>query len=424
LNLAPAANVAALFRRPAATWQLVFVLLMLTAGYVSIAASQLTLGVSLLLLLYRWVFRHEAPAVTGLEKTAALLALWALVMIPFSSNVAQSAVYYRRFYLFAAIWVAASCATTEKRRLVMLAFLLGGALVTCLHDQVMLVVKTGSLFRQRMEGNFNLMTSGCLLMMAALTAAGFLVAPGTRRRLRLALALSLVPLLLGLVMIMTRSAQVGLLAGVGMLLLVTRPRIFAGFAAALAVVVVVIALQGDRFPTEGPWSRFNPQYLTRDPNTTLRLEMWRGGWEMVKRHPLTGVGDRGLEEISPDYYTSTDGYYFGHLHSNIPHMAAIWGVPGLLFGQAFVFAGLWYLLRRWRALRRQPGGTAATPAAAGWVLGAIAVWAGFYVAGLTEWYFGDAEPMLVYLAILGVALGPCAGSSRRYSASNAAQMTS
>ncbi|MBK7670714.1 MAG: hypothetical protein IPJ24_04850 [bacterium] len=33
------------------------------------------------------------------------------------------------------------------------------------------------------------------------------------------------------------------------------------------------------------------------------------------------------------------------------------------------------------------------------------MWMGFFVAGLTEWYFGDAEPMLIYLAVLGIALG-------------------
>jgi O-antigen ligase len=336
-------------------------------------------------------------------------------MVPFSSNVAQSALYYRRFYLFTAIWVAASCATTERRRLLMLAFLMAGAVATCLHDQVLLLVKTGSLFRERMTGPFNAMTSAVLLMMAALTAVGFLVAPGVGRRLRWAMALALLPLVTGIIMIMTRSAQFGLVAGVGALLLVARPRLFGGFAAALLAVVVVIALQGDRLPANGPLFRLKPQYLLEDKNTTLRLEMWRGGWNMVKRHPITGVGDRGLEEISPNYYTSADTLYFGHLHSNIPHMAAIWGVPGLLFGQAFIFAGLWHLVRRWRALRRQPGGAAATPTMAGWTLGAIAVWAGFYVAGFTDWYFGDAEPMLIYLAILGAALGgaiPAAAKSR------------
>jgi O-antigen ligase len=415
LSFDPAASGAALFRRPAATWQLVFLLLMLTAGFLSIAVSQLALGLGLLMLLVRWAFRREAPPLTGLEKTAALLAVWALVMVPFSSNVAQSALYYRRFYLFTAIWVAASCATTERRRLLMLAFLMAGAVATCLHDQVLLLVKTGSLFRERMTGPFNAMTSAVLLMMAALTAVGFLVAPGVGKRLRLAMALALLPLVTGIIMIMTRSAQFGLVAGVGALLLVARPRLFGGFAAALLAVVVVIALQGDRLPANGPLFRLKPQYLLEDKNTTLRLEMWRGGWNMVKRHPITGVGDRGLEEISPNYYTSADTLYFGHLHSNIPHMAAIWGVPGLLFGQAFIFAGLWHLVRRWRALRRQPGGAAATPTMAGWTLGAIAVWAGFYVAGFTDWYFGDAEPMLIYLAILGAALGgaiPAAAKSR------------
>lgn len=406
-------------RFPAATWQLVFLLLMLASGFLSIAVSQMALGVALLILLYRWVFHRQAPPWTGLEKSAALLAVWALVMVPFSSNVAQSALYYRRFYLFTAIWVAASCAYSEKRRLLMLAFLMAGALATCLHDQTQLLMRTGSLFQVRMTGNFNPMTSGCLLMMAALTGAGFLMAPGTGRRLRWGLALALVPLLLGIVMILTRSAQMGLVAGVGALLLVIRPRLFAGYAVALAVVVTLVAFQGREHMNSGPWRRLNPEYVLTYKNTTLRLEMWRGGWNMVKRHPLTGVGDRGLEEISPQYYTSAGGYYFGHLHSNIPHMAAIWGVPGLLLGQGFLFAGLWILVKRWRALARQPGGAAATPAAAGWVLGAIAVWAGFWVAGLTDWYFGDAEAMLIYLAIQGAALGgsvtvtPAAASNSR-----------
>jgi O-antigen ligase len=404
LRFEPATVGAALFRRPADTWQLWFLLLMLAAGYLSIAVSQLALGLALLMLLIRWVFHHQAPPITGLEKTAALLAAWALLMIPFSSNIPQSALYYRRFYLFTAIWVAASCATTEKRRRLMLAFLMAGALVTCLHDQTLHVLKTGGLFRQRMGGSFNAMTGSCLLMMATLTGAGFLMAPGTGRRLRLALALAMPPLLVGIAMTMTRSAQLGLAAGVGALLLVARPRLFGGFAVAMVVITTVLAFQGQHLLPAPIWSRLDPQYVLSGETTRERVEMWRGGWNMVKQHPLTGVGDRGLEEISPTYYTSLHGNYFGHMHSNIVHMAVIWGVPGLLFGQAFLFACLWRLLQRWRILRRQPGGADATPAAAGWTLGAIAVWAGFYVAGFTEWYFGDAETMLIFFAVIGAAL--------------------
>lgn len=388
----------------AADWQLAFSLLMLTSGFLSIAVSQLALGLALLTLLYRWLVRRAPPRATGLERTAAVLALWALAMVPLSSDVAQSALYYRRFYLFAAIWTAAGCATDERRRLLLMTSLLGGALVTCVHDQVQHVVSTGGLFAQRMTGTFNAMTSGALLMMALLLAVGFLVTPGLGRRVRLALLVAVPVLGTGMLMTMTRSAQMGLVAGIGALLLAARPRLFAGFAAVVATIVLVVAWQGERFLPPSLWSRVDPQYVLAGKDTELRLEMWRGGLEMVKRHPITGVGDRGLEGISPQYYTSAHDLYFGHLHSNAVHMAAIWGLPGLVAGQAFLFAGAWLLWKRWRTLVGQPGGVRASPLAAGWTLGALAVWAGFYVAGFTEWYFGDAEPMLIFLAILGIAL--------------------
>ncbi|MBK7670711.1 MAG: hypothetical protein IPJ24_04835 [bacterium] len=83
--------------RSAASWQSALVMVMLAAGFLSIAASQLALGLALLLMLYRWFVQKERPPFTGLERTAAALALWALAMVPLSTNVAQSALYYRRF---------------------------------------------------------------------------------------------------------------------------------------------------------------------------------------------------------------------------------------------------------------------------------------------------------------------------------------
>ncbi len=392
--------------RSAANWQLVFLLLMLTAGYLSIAVSQIALGLALLVMLYRWVFLKKAPPITGLEKTAALLAVWALVMIPFSTNVSQSMVFYRRFYLFAVIWVAASAAITERRRLLLLGFMLAGSLAISIYGQIHHAQRAGGFLSQRMTVLFNAMTSGALLMMAILVAAGFLIVPGIGRRLKVVIAIVVSPVILGLLMTMTRSAQLGLLAGLGIMFMMAKPRIFAMFLGLLLLVTAVLAVFGENLMSERMWSRINPQYVVAGENTRLRLEMWRGGLEMVKAHPITGVGDRGLEEISPDYYTNEDGMYFGHLHNNIVQMAVIWGVPGLIFGQAFIWAGLWFLIKRWRALRRRPTGLPGVPAAAGWVLGAIGTWISFYIAGFTEWYFGDAETMLIYLAILGCALGP------------------
>ncbi|MEN8006699.1 MAG: O-antigen ligase family protein [Candidatus Krumholzibacteriota bacterium] len=392
--------------KSAANWQLMFLLIMLAAGYLSIAVSQIALGLALAVLLYRWVGFKEAPPVTGLEKTAALLAVWALVMIPFSTNSSQSLLYYRRFYLFAAIWVTASAATTEKRRLLMFGSMLAGALATSIYGQIHHAQLAGGFLSRRMTVLFNAMTSGALLMMAILVAVGFLIVPGIRRRVKVMISVALLPVVLGLVMTMTRSAQLGLLAGLALMLLLARPKVFGAFLGLLLLATVVLALFGENLMSERMWSRINPQYVMSGDNTSLRLEMWRGGLEMVKAHPVTGVGDRGLKEISPDYYTSEDGLYFGHLHNNIVQMAVIWGIPGLILGQAFVFAGLWFLVKKWRGLRRRKRDPALFAAQSGWVLGAIGAWVSFYIAGFTEWYFGDAESMLIYLAILGCALGP------------------
>jgi O-antigen ligase len=392
--------------RSAANWQLAFLLIMLTAGYLSIAVSQIALGLALLVMLYRWAFLKEAPPVTGLEKTTALLAIWALVMIPFSTHATQSLVFYRRFYLFAAIWVAASAATTERRRLLILAFLLAGSVAISIYGQILHAQLTRGFLSQRMDVAFNAMTGGALLMMILMVAVGFLIIPGLGKRLKVGIGVAALPALLGIIMTMTRSAQLGLLAGLGVMLLLIKPRMFGVFLGLVLVSSLVLTLFGEHLMSDRMWSRDNPQSVISGNNTNDRLEMWQGGWEMVKAHPLTGVGDRGLEEISPDYYTSAQDEYHGHLHNNIVQMAVIWGIPGLIFGQAFVWAGLWYLVKRWRDLRRRPGGLGHAPVRAGWVLAGIGVWVSFYIAGFTEWYFGDAESMLIYLAIIGCALGP------------------
>lgn len=385
---------------PGAAWLAPWALLMMVAAFVSIAATQISLGVALLVLLGLWWRRGLRPPLTGLEGTAAALALWALAMIPLSTDVGRSLLYYRRFFLFSAVWVGAAVADTEPRRARLLACCLGGALVTCLHDEVLQLVHHGSLFRDRMDVSFNAMTSGALLMMAALVAAGFALVRGVARRVRLLCAAALGPLVLGLAMTMTRSTELGLVVGVGAMLAAARRRLFAGFAAALAAAALAVVLLG---PTRLPpllYQRLTPANLLGGENSVLRLEMWRGGLQMVKAHPWTGVGDRDLAAISPQYYVSASGRYWGHLHSNPLHMAAIWGLPGLAFGTAFLVAGLWRLWRRWREVA--DGGP---PLAAGWALGGLGVWFGFNVAGLTEWYFGDAEPTLLYLAVLGIALG-------------------
>jgi len=385
------------------TIHLVFAMILMVVGFLSIAVSQICLGINLGILVIRWAFLKQRPPRTGLELSAGLLALWALVNIFFSTDWQTSLLFYRRFYIFSVIWIMAMVATSEPRRLALLGAALLGAMAISLYGEMRLVMETGSLFGARFSAMSNPMTSGSMLMMMVLLGTGFLLGRGHGRRVRLAVGAALVPILLGTMLTMTRSAVLGLLGGVSIMLLLSHRRMFFAFAASAVVALILLLSLGHTFLPHKYQLRLNWDYQVSGKNTQLRLEMWRGGWEMVKDRPVTGFGDRSLEEVCPDYYGDEDTLYFGHLHSNFAQMAVIWGIPGLVLGVFFLVMPLVLLLRRWRVLQRS---ARPFPVLGSWVLGACGVWTGFFLAGFTEWYLGDAETMLIYLALIGCALGP------------------
>ena len=61
----------------------------------------------------------------------------------------------------------------------MLVALLAGAMAISIYGQIHHARLAGGFFSQRMAVLFNAMTSGALLMMALLVAAGFLITPGS-----------------------------------------------------------------------------------------------------------------------------------------------------------------------------------------------------------------------------------------------------
>jgi len=342
--------------------------------------------------------------VTGLERVTALFVGWALLMIPFSTDPGQSLIYSKRFFLLSGLWLGAAVVGGDgRRRRLLFGALLAGAAGISLYGIVAALRTWGGLFVDRLDEINNAMTSGAVLMLTVLLGGGVLLTRRLARRARLLVAAALAPVALALLMTMTRSALLGLLAGGALMLLLARPRWSAVYAGTLVVGLVVLSSLGDRILPPRVAQRLDPAYYVSGLNTTTRVDMWRVGWRMVAAHPVTGVGDRDLTDLNARYKGDIDVVPFGHLHSNPVHLAVIWGVPGFLLAMAFLLRQPLLLWRRWR----RAGGRRATtdPWAQGWRLGALGLWCGFFVAGLTEWYFGDAEPMLLYCALIGVALG-------------------
>jgi O-antigen ligase len=198
---------------------------------------------------------------------------------------------------------------------------------------------------------------------------------------------------------LTRSSALGVAAGLGVLL-VTRPaaekrtRRFR----TLAVVVAFVILAG---AVSLPWLLHldRPGDLPAGAASVKdRLILWRVGLEMIREHPLVGIGAHRVRReaerfMDPDYRRAGPPF---HLHSASLTLAAERGLPALfLAGALFVLT-----------FRRLGKYASAGDEAFGVARGAAAAVTGFLVMGLFEDNFGDAEVVFVLLLTLAALWAP------------------
>jgi O-antigen ligase len=120
-----------------------------------------------------------------------------------------------------------------------------------------------------------------------------------------------------------------------------------------------------------------------------RLQMLRVGWQMVRDHPLVGVGPGRIDKLYTSYLTPQDPRpaYHGHLHNNVAQIAAQFGIPVTL--AAFVFVGVLFrdlLKARKLASTRDDRFIAET---------AILALTGFVFAGLFEYTYGHSLALIL-----------------------------
>jgi O-antigen ligase len=187
----------------------------------------------------------------------------------------------------------------------------------------------------------------------------------------------------------TRSSWIGLAVSLGVLLIGIRPRLLPAFV--LLMVLVYAFIPGD-YRTR-LHSAFDPHH----PTNVERTYMWEAGVRMFLDHPWTGVGLEDLKPIYDRYRLPAARERAGHLHSVFIQIAATMGIVGLvafviLYASLFRAAGLGL-----KAMLRAP------TLAASVRLGVVAGLAGFLVAGLFEWNFGDEELLYLLYCLVGLA---------------------
>jgi O-antigen ligase len=232
------------------------------------------------------------------------------------------------------------------------------------------------------------MTFAGQLLLETLLATGIAIAD-SRPRWRLGASLTALLTLAALAVTFTRSAWIGLFVGFA---------VIAGLVQPLALAALVLLAGGAFAFAPHDWrARLTSIVDPMHPWNRQRVYMWDAGLRMFRDHPLTGVGLQDMHALYDRYRAPGSTEPAGHLHNVLVQIAASMGVVGLAaFG--WLYASLVRVAGGGLRAQLRRGGLGA-----GVRLGVLAGLAGFIVAGLFEWNFGDEELLYGLYTLVGLA---------------------
>ncbi|MBX9600812.1 MAG: O-antigen ligase family protein [Bryobacteraceae bacterium] len=381
-----------------------------TAALISIAASQILMGLAIAAMLF---FRVRWQAPPFWPALAAFTAL-TLLSVAFSGNPAAGAGQVKKFYVFTILFVIFSLRPVIAEIRVMVIAWAGVSAVSALIGVGQFAGKyqqardRGLSFYEFYVGDrttgfmSHWMTFSGEQMITLLMLLALLLFGGWKRG---KMALWLIVGLLGISLLLGFTRSVWLGAAAGTLYLIWFWRRWMVALAPVALAIVLWINPGEvraRF-----LSAFQPRGDNVDSNRHREVTR-RVGWEMIRAHPLLGLGP-GVVGPAFEKYVPSDvqrplpvGFY-GHLHNVYIHYAAERGIPA-------VFALLWMLAWVLRDFAR------AKPDFV--IRGAVAVLLSVILSGWYEVNLGDSEILTLVLAVIacGYSRVRCSGSPERLTA--------
>ena len=215
-----------------------------------------------------------------------------------------------------------------------------------------------------------------------------LLSPGSRRR-AIILTGGLGIMLAAIAFSLTRSAWLGIAAALALFLVFFKPKFFLALAP-LALVLVLLAPPAVK-------GRFLSIVDLRDRSNRDRFYMVYSGLRIFQDRPWTGVGSHNVEKFiagnEARYRHPQAEQINPHLHNNFIQILAERGIFALA---AFLLACLAIIVQ---VARRLPGRSGEWRAITAGVLFAFA---GFLVAGLFEYNFGDSEIKFILFYFLSL----------------------
>lgn len=352
---------------------------MVAAAQLSIAVAQILLTVAGLC----WFALH----VTRRERVDAPEFFWPLVgyaaitllSAGFSRDPRASLEDCKQLSLFLLVPIVYDFARGNRARSMLTIVLTAGA-ASALVGIVQYSILNFDTLDRRVQGTLShwMTYSGTLMLVICAAVARLLY----DMRDRSWAAVVIPALIVSLLLTFTRSAMVGLAAGVGVLLLLRDMRLV-GILPIAAAVILALA------PTDLTRRIYSTIDLN-DPTNRDRVAMARAGVEIVRDHPLTGVGPDMIKRVYPDYRVATALMPVApHLH-NVPlQIAAERGLPALGMWLWFVASALYGLFKLLGRTRHRV-----------LVAAALGVFVAMLTAGMFEYNFGDSEFLMLFLVLV------------------------
>jgi O-antigen ligase len=357
----------------------------------SIAAAGVLLTVTGVLWVALLIARRERIEVPRMFWPLAAYAGATLVSAAFSVRPETSLIDCKQLLLFSIVPIAYRLMPGRRALTVVDIIITIGAFSAILGIVQFGIFKFDHL-GQRPKGALGLyMTYSGQLMLVACTATARIL---FRQNDRVWASLVMPALIVALVTTLTRSAWIGACAGIGLLFLMRDLR----FVALLPVVAALFFAFAPTQLTERLYSVFRLDKLRKDSaamqagvqSNRDRVFMVQSGLQIIKDHPLTGVGPDVVREVYPQYrQPGAVNQLNPHLH-NVPlQIAAERGLPALALWLWFVFV----LLRDFIVRRK----TTAIPSLATAALASVVA---MLAAGMFEYNFGDSEFLMLFLLIV------------------------
>jgi len=140
-----------------------------------------------------------------------------------------------------------------------------------------------------------------------------------------------------LILAQTRTGWVGIIAGTGLFIFMTKKKAIAVILSIILVVGLLLSPYGERLE-HTITKRIIEQTLNPDHSLRERYSRWDGAWATVKTYPLTGSGWGGLLPVYEDDTVGDESTTLLPLwHNGYLELLSQLGFPGLL-----AFLILWF----------------------------------------------------------------------------------